>query len=568
MFCRARSVMSGIARRPRRSVIVALLIVLIIAGAGAGFLLSHISHPASKVTADQTAALGSGEIFTEGDIGSPRTLNPLLASSPIEQDLVPLLFSSLVRVDGSGEPRPALAESWAVTNHGLTYTVKLRSGADWQDGQPITAADVLFTVRLIQSPDFSANTALADFWRGITVSAYNSDTVTFQLIQPLSPFPTYLTFPVLPKHILGDVVAGDLATDSFAENPIGSGPYQLASWDRANGTVTLTPNVHYFGPRPRLTTFRIRYYANQDELLSAIRNGEIDGSGSLSVASLVNPKTLPSDYRIYSAAVPGYTALFFNTQVAPLDQSNVRRAIGMAIDKSSIVQNALAGYATVGTGPVPASSWAYTASPTDGYDPHAARSLLSRSGWEIQNGKLIKDGSQFNLPIIVNNDDPLRVLAAQQIAQQLEGIGINVTLSPMSSADVSRALTAGQFTAAIFGWRSTTGDPDSSELWNSSGSSNGQDFTGLHDADIDQQLNQARTTSNMAERRSLYQAFQQTFQKDSPAIILYYPRYLYVVRDRIHGVEALPVVNAADRFDQITGWYGNTAGPPTPDTGG
>lgn len=565
---RARSVASRVQSRPARVVIAAIVVALIIAGSGAGFLLTRpgdSSNPAA-VTASPTA--GADATFAEGDIGAPLTLNPLLASTPSEQDLVPLLFRSLVRVDGSGRPQPELARSWSVSKDGLTYTFKLRADARWQDGQPITPADVLFTIRLIQSPGFTANPTLADFWRGIDVTIASSDSLTFHLVRPFSPFPTYLTFPILPKHIIGDVMAGDLATSAFSHAPVGSGPYQLASWDQTKGVITLKRNAYYFGQPVHLKRITIRYYASQESLMSALKAGAIDGTGSLSTASLLQSDALPATYQIYSSALPGYTALFFNTQVAPFNQADVRRAIGMAVDKKSIVQGALSGHGTEGTGPIPASSWAYAPATGERFDPNGALALLAKAGWTKENGKLVKDGMPLNLPIIVNNDDPLRVAAAQQVAQQLEGIGIDVTLSSMSSADVSRVLASGQFTAAVFGWRSITGDPDSYELWNSAGVAGDRNFTGLHDAKIDQQLTAARTTSNESERKALYAAFQQTFAQDSPAVILYYPRYLYVVSSRIHGVQSLPIINAADRFDTIASWYIGKAGPATPAGGG
>lgn len=541
--------------------------MLIIAGSGAGFLLTRPEHASNPSTVIAPTP-GTDNSFTEGDIGAPQTLNPLLASSPSEQDLVPLLFSSLVRVDGSGRPQPELALSWSVSNDGLTYTIKLRGDARWQDGQPITPADVLFTIRLIQSPDFTANPTLVNFWRGIDVTIVSSDSLTFQLVYPFSPFPTYLTFPILPRHIIGEVTAGDLASSAFSHAPIGSGPFQLSSWDQAKGIIMLKRNDDYFGQRPHLNSVTIRYYASQTKLLSALKAGAIDGTGSLSTASLLVPHALPAKYRIYSSALPGYTALFFNTQVAPFNQADVRRAIGMAVDKRSLIQGVLSGHGTEGTGPLPASSWAYAPAAGERFDPNGALALLAKAGWVKENGKLVKDGMPLSLPIIVNNDDPLRVAAAQQAAQQLEGIGISVTLSSMSSADLSRVLASGQFTAAVFGWRSTTGDPDSYELWNSAGVAGGQNFTGLHDEKIDQQLTEARVTSNEAKRKALYAAFQQTFAQDSPAIILYYPRYLYVVSERIHGVQSLPIINAADRFDGISNWYIGKAGPATPAGGG
>jgi len=564
LFSRARFGVSRVKRHPLRLLAGIATLLLVAGGAVAGFVYLGPGQSSPKQTSPAGATRAESTTFIEGDVGAPSTLNPLLASSSSEQDLVPLLFSGLVRVDGSGSPQPELAVSWPVSSDGLSYTVKLRDGARWQDGQPITAADVLFTIRLIQSPDFNANPALSDFWRGINVTTEGRDSLTFHLIRPFAPFPTYLTFPVLPKHILGDVVAGDLATDPFSSAPIGSGPFRFVSWNREDGVIELTRNDRYFGQQARLSGLTIRYYQSTGALLSALKAGAIDGTGSLSTSDLIRPHALPSGYKIYSSPLLGYTALFFNTQAAPLNQVDVRRAIGLAIDKAAVVRNALSGQGSAGTGPVPVSSWAYTSPSASAYDQAGAVTLLEKSGWRQVNGKLVKDGSQLSLPIIVNSDDPLRVAAAEEVARQLGAIGISVSLSAMTSADLSRVLASGQFTAAIFGWRSTTGDPDSYDLWSSAGLAGGQNFTGLHDSGIDQVLGAARTTAGEAQRKRLYLEFQQSFADDSPASILYHPRYLFVVSDRVAGVQSLPVVNAADRFDQITSWHFD-ASQATPD---
>lgn len=535
-----------------------IIIVLLVGGIAAGLLYVRPGHSSRKPAATAGATPVGDATFIEGDVGAPNTLNPLLASSSSEQDLIPLLFSSLTRVDGSGSARPELAASWSVSSDGLTYSVKMRDDARWQDGQPITSADVLFTIRLIQSPDFTSNPTLSDFWRGVTVTAVGNRSLTFQLVRPFAPFPTYLTFPVLPKHILGDVVAGDLATDPFSVAPIGSGPFRFVSWNRGDGVIKLMRNDQYFGRRGRLGGITLRYYQSSTSLLAALRTGDVDGTGSLSTAELVQPHAVPPGYKVYSSALLGYTALFFNTQVAPLNQVVVRRAIGMAINQTAIVQDSLAGQGTAATGPISVSSWAYAPPKGNSYDPSGALALLEKSGWRKQSGKLMRGGSPLSLPIIVNSDDPLRVAAAEQLAQQLEAIGVSVTLNAMTSEDISRALAAGQFTSAIFGWRSTTGDPDSYDLWSSAGSADGQNFTGLHDSSFDQLLGEARTTASEPRRKALYAEFQRSFDRDSPATILYYPRYLFVVSKRVSGVQSLPVVNAADRFDQITNWYFET----------
>ncbi|HET7037811.1 MAG TPA: peptide ABC transporter substrate-binding protein [Thermomicrobiaceae bacterium] len=503
--------------------------------------------------------------YVEGEIGLPATLNPLLASSQSERDVGAVIFDGLTRVDGSGTVTPDLASEWSASNDGRTYTFKLRHDARWHDGQPFSSRDVRFTVGLIQDPDFSGDASLARFWRGILVVTPDDATVVFQLREPFAAFPSYAALPILPQHILGGVLARDLKESAFSTSPVGTGPFKFERYDRSSHTLTLRANTAYFRQPPHLATMSFHFYQDTDSLLDALRSSRIQGTGSLPASTVLLPGALPTTVTAYAPLLSGYTALFFNLRALPFSSLDVRRAISLAIDRESIVNQILPNQAAPGDGPIPRASWAFSPQATP-HDPSAARQVLDAAGWTDSNGDgvLDKGGSDLSFPLLVNGDDPQRVAVATEIARELAAVNIRAQVQPVPSNEVAQALTGHQFTAAIFGWESPTGDPDCYQLWHSSQADEGLNFTGLTDTTLDRLLEQGRETSGSDKRSEIYANFQREFAAQTPAIVLYYPRFFYVVASSVHGVTAEPLVDPSGRFANVEDWF-MVGAPATPE---
>lgn len=497
-----------------------------------------------------------GGRYVEGLLGLPATFNPLLASNPAERDVTGVLFEGLTWVDGTGRPQPELAESWTVSDDGLRYTFTLRRGVTWHDGQPFTADDVLFTIRLVQSPEFPGNPPLAKFWRGIRVQVEDPYTVTFSLLEPFAPFPNYASLPILPAHRLRGVIPEDLVDDPFNLEPIGTGPFRLMRFDREGRRVTLARYDGYYGRRPYLDEVEFRFYETTDDLMKAFRDGEVQGAGTVPWEVIARGGDLGEDARVYAPLLSGMTALFFNHQTQFFSDVRVRQAIALAINREALVRDVLLGQAELGMGPIPASLWAYD--PTEQpVDVNRARSLLHEAGWGDRDGDGILDsnGVAFRFTLLVNEDDVQRVAVANAIAKQLQQLGIAVTVQPVPSAALQQSLISRQYSAAIFGWFPASGDPDCFELWHSSQAETGLNFSGFRNQTIDTLLLQARQTSNEQDRRSLYAEFQRVFSEQVPAVVLYYPRYFFAVKADIGGVEPLPLIRPSDRLHALPQWF-------------
>ena len=173
--------------------------------------------------------------YREGVLGRPTNVNPLAARTQADRDLVALVFEGLVARGGAGRPAPGLAASWTSADGGATWTFSLRPGARWQDGRPVTASDVAFTVATLQDPQYRGPGAGS--WAGITVTAVDSATVRFELATPIGGFLDLATQPIVPEHLLGGTPPGGMADDPFGEGPIGSGPYMLVELDRDHAVL-------------------------------------------------------------------------------------------------------------------------------------------------------------------------------------------------------------------------------------------------------------------------------------------------------------------------------------------
>ena len=201
------------------------MVVLVALGIVAVLL---VSQQTSSITGPILPQPEQGGVYTEGIVGSLGRLNPLLDwNNSADRDVDRLLFSGLVKFDEHGLPQPDLAKAWGVAQDGTVYNFSLRDNAVWHDGKPVTSDDVLFTIDMMKSAGSLYPQDIKDLWGKIEVTKLNEKTLKFKLPEPFVPFMDYLTFGVLPKHLLESVPPDQMATADFDINPVGSGPYKF-----------------------------------------------------------------------------------------------------------------------------------------------------------------------------------------------------------------------------------------------------------------------------------------------------------------------------------------------------
>ncbi|MDX1378376.1 MAG: ABC transporter substrate-binding protein, partial [Anaerolineales bacterium] len=203
-----------------------ILVVFVTLVIVAVLLYTQQSAPGTGTVIQQQPEQGG--VFTEGLVGSLGRLNPLLDwYNPADRDVNSLLFNGLVRFDERGLPQADLAESWGVSQDGTIYNFTLRPNALWHDGTAVTSDDVIFTIEVMKSPGSLYPQDIKDLWGRVEVEELNEKNLKFTLPEPFVPFIDYLTFGVVPKHLLDSIPPEQMESADFNLAPVGTGPYMF-----------------------------------------------------------------------------------------------------------------------------------------------------------------------------------------------------------------------------------------------------------------------------------------------------------------------------------------------------
>jgi peptide/nickel transport system substrate-binding protein len=507
---------------------------------------------------------GHGGTYVEGVAGHPRHLNPLLSGfNPADQDLCSLIFSGLTRLNEHGEVEPDLASSWEIAADGLSYTFHLRTNAYWHDGTPVTADDVILTIKLLQDPEFPGPAELGgNVWRTVKIEKVDRRTLRFTLAEPYAPFLDYTTVGIIPSHKIAGTYAVDLPKAEFNLAPVGSGPFQVEEIESEDGTivsVVLEQFPRYYRARPYLDRVQFRFYPSYGAALKAYGAGEVEGVAQVTTADLARARELP-DLSLFSAQIAEHAIVFLNLDgddTTFLQEQEVRQALMYALDRERIVEEVLGGQGMVSNGVILPGTWAYSAdTPTYPYDPDRASALLDETGWvratqtsEVRH----KDGVLLALTLLTSND-PRREAVAELLAEQWADVGIDVTVDTVSSAEVCEALENRDFQAALAHLR-VPGDPDPYPFWHETQVDEGQNYSGFVHRRISEVIERARVTVNRNRRAELYDEFQVLFAEQLPSLPLYVPVYTYGVDERINDVQIGPLMHPSDRFRTILTWW-------------
>ncbi len=544
------------------------LLLIIIGVAVIGFIVYQLA-PRSTVTVPDT-----GGTYVEGVAGAPQYINPLLCQLHDEdRDLCSLVFVGLTRFTETGEVVPDLADTWSISDDGITYTFKLRQDIKWDDGAPVTVDDILFTTRLLQDPGYPGRPDIGALWQTIKVSRVDTQTVQFRLSQPLAPFLDFTTIGLLPSHILSGTAAADMNKLPFNLQPVGNGPWRVVEVN-TNGnrvsSIALEPSPNYYGAKPNLSRIIFRYYPNVQAAFDAYRTGDVDGFSNLSLADSKRAEAR-DDLTLYTATKSRYTSVFFNLRkdsgaIALMDKS-VRQALLLALDRDKIVREVLGGQAIVADTPFIPGTWAYhTGAQHYPYDPERATQLLRNAGYELatvapSNVSVWQKSGEPIAFTLLTQDDPTRRAVAEAIVKQWRDLGVQVSVQPVRNL-VRDFLSSRQFQVALVD-NLVDGDPDPYPVWHRSQIiAPGQNYTGFDNKDASNWLEAARTTTDRVKRFEYYRKFQELFTEELPALPLYYPTYEYAISSRVKRVQVPPMMYPSDRLRTIGSWYINVKRVP------
>lgn len=536
-----------------------LVVALTILVAG-GLLLTQ--QPSGTTTSPEAV---SGGIYTEALVGAFGRLNPLLdLTNNADRQIDRLIFSSLVKFDSRGIPIPDLAESWGVSADGTVYNITLRTGAVWQDGEPITSDDVLFTLNLLRSEYSSFPDDVKSLWDQVEISKINDNNLKFVIPEPFAPFMDYLTFGILPKHILDAIPAEQFTTAEFNINPIGSGPYKFDHLMGENGNiigVVLSASPSFYGQKPYIEQIVFRYYSDSESALNAYESGEVLGVSEITTDVISQALALPN-LSMYSSRMPSLTMIFLNlgdNQVAFLQDKRIRMALMQGINRQRIVDTLLQGQGLIADSPILPGTWAsYEGIEHLDYDPDAAINILKSSGYLISTENIVrsKDGVALSFTMLYPEDD-LHKQLAEMIRDDWAVIGVELKIQPVSyDSLLNDYLSPRTYQSALVDLDlSRSYDPDPYPFWHQAEKTGGQNYSQWDNRTASEYLEQARVTTDLDFRARLYRNFQVIFSRELPALLLYYPIYTFGADQRVQGIQGVPLFEPADRFSEISNWY-------------
>ena len=507
-----------------------------------------------------------GGVYTEALVGSMGRLNPLLDwnNSP-DRDVDRLLYSGLMRFDSRGFPEPDLAESWGATEDGTIYNFTIRPNAIWHDGQPVTSDDIIFTVELIKSPASFYPQDVKALWSRVEVVRLNDKTLQFKIQEPYAPFLDYLTFGVLPKHLLEGMPLDQVLNAEFNLKPVGSGPFQFDHLLVAGGQVTgvvLTRFEQYYGPQPFIDQVIFKYYPTSAAALDAYNSGETAGISQITTETL-SDALMNRELSVYTSRMPQMGFVLFNLnnpEVAFLQDAKLRQALMLGLNRQRLIDAFLQGQAIPAHGPILPGSWAYfDGIPRVDYDPDAAIALLKQLGYALAaDGSNVRAKENARLEFsLVHPDDPIHTQMAQSIQTNWAAIGVRVNLIPAPYDQViNNYLTPRTYQAALVELAyPRTPDPDPYPFWHQAEATGGQNYSQWDNRTASEYLEQARVTTDFALRARLYRNFQVIFGRELPSLPLYVPVYSFGVDANVQGVQLPPLFDPSDRFLLITQWY-------------
>ena len=506
-----------------------------------------------------------GGSLTEGVIGPARFVNPLLAVSDADRDLTSLVYSGLVRVGPKGNFIPDLAKSYEVSEDKLTYTFHLKDNLRFHDGAPLTADDVRFTIEKAMDP--AVKSAKRANWNGVSIEQPGPKTIQLTLKKPYPAFLENATLGVLPSHLWQNTSAESFPLHEQNLEAIGSGPYKLSKITKDSNGIPTAYELKAFSDfalgKPRLEKITIGFYKNEEELVEAYKNGQIDSLGSLSPALVKELEE--SGQRVVKSTLPRVFAVFFNqNHNSVFLDATVRKALNLAVPRQEIVENIFHGYAE----PLEGIFTSTNDEPTK-TDLVAAKKMLTDAGWKLNDQGVMQKTTKaskdkpaatqvLTFSLATSNIEELKQIA-EKLKANWTALGAKVEIEIYESNDLNQnVIKPRKYDALLFG-EVMGRDSNPYPFWHSSQRTDpGLNIAMYTNAKVDRLLEEARQTSGLEERNKKYFEAETEIKKDQPVAFIYSPYFLYLLPRNIMGVSLPTLTNPAERFVNIHKWYVRT----------
>ncbi|MHB1414211.1 MAG: peptide ABC transporter substrate-binding protein [Chloroflexota bacterium] len=518
----------------------------------------------------------------------PDTLMPGIGSMLAKEEVLFALWTDLVVLNDKNEYVAWGAESVPTVDNGgakfvgdgadkhLEVTFKIKKGLKWQDGNPVTSADVKFTIALAQNPDFPAEqrdlalkvadvltpddqTAVVQFMsenqaKKAAAEGWKYDNKDFyqgyeQTSGPVLD-PLYMTVAdyvhLLPSHILSSVDPKDMAKSDFARNPVGNGPYKLKDW--VSGQTLVLEAADTALMKPQIPTVVFKLVSDSTAIVNALSAGEGDMTTQIQMDVDQSPELdkLEQQGKIKAYYIPGtaWEHIDFNVQKPGLDDKLVRQAIAYAVDRPTMIDKLLYGKSQPMDTWIAPPSWAIddAAVAKYPYDPAKAKELLAQAGYKLgSDGVMEKDGQKLKFKL-QTTDAKLRMAVAPLIQANLKEVGIAIETEFIPGRglfETTGPLLSHTFDIGLYTWISNP-DPDGVDLYHSKNCPDGANFPCWKNAQFDDLITKAQSSLSEPERKPLYSQAEKIWTDELPSLPLFQRAVVAAATPKLQNFKPTP----------------------------
>jgi len=537
----------------QENILLKILVVIILISLGFLIYFNYLKN-LSNIPKD-------GGEFTEGSIGSPLYLNPLLAHTDVDLDLTKLIFSGLLKYNEKLELIPDLADKYEISQDQKTYTFYLKKNIKWHDDEDLTARDIIFTINSILDQDYKS--PLYRSFSGISIEQLDDYTVKFILKEPYAGFLNLLTVGIIPQHLWYDIPTVNAKLADLNQKPIGSGPYKFKSLIKEKSGLikvyTLEKNKNYYAKIPYINKIIFKFYPDYENAVNALTNKEVQNLSYIP-KEFIKKFGNKRDINLDNLNLSQYSAIFFNSKNNKLlENKKIREALSYALDKNKILEDVLDNQGQIIDGPILPGFLGYNPNLKKyEYNPQKSLEILAGDGWMLSGEYLKKKDQELKITITtVEQTDNLKT--ASLLKEFWNSIGINVDIQTVPKDQIERdVIDQRNYQILLYG-EMIGYDPDLFPFWHSSQKdAPGVNLANYVNRKADQLLEEARLTSDLKIRSQKYEEFQNILIDDLPAIFLYSPTYTYPLSKKIKGFNLQNIANPFDRFINIENWYMKT----------
>lgn len=504
-----------------------------------------------------------GGSFTEGVIGSPRFINPVIASSNTDRDISQLVFSGLMKKQANGEIVPDIAESYEISSDMLTYTFKIKEGLTFHDKETLDADDVVFTIQKIQ--DGQLKSPVQANWNGVTVNKEDDMTITFRLRETYASFLENTTVGIIPSHIWANIDTDDFTFSDMNIQAIGSGPYEISNVSKKkNGlieSIKLKSFDNYSLGEVNISKITFKFFRNEDEMIRAYNKGTVD---QINAISPMQARILESSgKKVSTANLSRVFGLFFNSNKQDIFRNkNVVNAIDLLINKQQIIDEVLHGYGEIIDGPIPKEI--YNDLEEDEIYSFAdnltkAEEILSKDNWQKgEDGIRSKDGKRLSFSISTG-DAPELQQAVNIIKDNLKQAGIEVDIKVFEIANLNQSVIRPREYEALFFGQIISNETDLFAFWHSSQRNDpGLNVAIYTNSKVDGLLEKIISDPDQENKKEYFENLNKEIKADAPAVFIYSPDFIYLTDKNIKNIRLGHITLPSERFLSISDWYKRT----------